>query len=113
MTRQTTINLVNVADVKNALEAGNVQVVDVRPSFDFAGGRIPGSISLPNRSLAVRGDQLDKSRRTLFVSEDGQQALVLAELAETMDFAEVAVVDGGFDAWLDAGYPVHTIDDGG
>ncbi len=49
MNNQPKIAQVSVAEVKAALESGKVQVVDVRPSFDFAGGRIPGSLSLPNR----------------------------------------------------------------
>ncbi len=54
MTNETKIAPISVAEVKAGLDAGIVQVVDVRPSFDFAGGRIPGSISLPNRALASR-----------------------------------------------------------
>ncbi len=112
MTDQTVIELISVAETRTALAAGEVQVVDVRPSFDFAGGRIPGAMSLPNRSLATRADQLDKSRRIVFVSEDGSQGEVAARIAHSLGFVNVANVEGGFDAWLDAGYPIHTIDDG-
>ncbi len=112
MNNQTKITHVSVSEVKAALEAGKVQVVDVRPSFDFAGGRIPGSVSLPNRSIASRADQLDRTRRILFVSEHGSEVDGLAQLTLTLGFTDVANVEGGYDAWLDAGYPTHTIDDG-
>lgn len=112
MSNDSMIPQVSVADVQAAMEMGDVQVVDVRPSFDFAGGRIPKSVSLPNRSLATRVEQLERGKRILFVSEDGEQSEEAARLAQSLGFDNVASVKGGFDAWLDAGYPVHTIDDG-
>jgi rhodanese-related sulfurtransferase len=112
MTNQSTVELVSVNDVKAALERGDVQVVDIRPSFDFAGGRIPGSINLPNRSLANRTEQLDKTRRVLFLSEDGSQSEDAARTALSLGLTNVANIEGGLEAWLAAGYPVHTIDDG-
>jgi len=101
---------VSVAQVKAAIEAGTVQVVDVRPSFDYAGGRIPGSLSLPNRAIATRADLLDKNKRTLFLSEDGTQSETAMEIARNLGFKDFANIDGGYNAWLDAGYPVDTID---
>jgi rhodanese-related sulfurtransferase len=112
MTDQSTVAFMSVAEVKAALETGNVQVVDVRPSFDFAGGRIPGSTSLPNKSFTTRAEQLDKNRRIAFLSEDGSQGKATARIALSMGFADAANIEGGFDAWLEAGYPVHTIDNG-
>ncbi len=112
MNHQPKVAQVSVAEVKAALESGKLQVIDVRPSFDFAGGRIPGSMSLPNRSIASRSDQLDATRRIVLVSEHGGDADGAAQLALTLGFTDVAVVEGGFDAWLNAGYPTQTIDDG-
>ena len=112
MNSPTKIAQVSVAEVKEVLESGNVQVVDLRPSFDFAGGRVPGSLSLPNQSLASRPEQLDPTRRILFVSENGSDADAAVQLALNLGFTDVAIVAGGYNAWLDAGYPIHTIDDG-
>jgi rhodanese-related sulfurtransferase len=112
MNNSATIAKVSVAEVKASLESGKVQVVDLRPSFDFAGGRIPGSLSLPSHALASRPEQLDGTRRILFVSEHGSEADDAAQLALTLGFTDVAIVEGGYDAWLDAGYAIHTIDDG-
>ena len=112
MNNSTKVAQVTVAEVKAALEVGNIQVVDLRPSFDFAGGRIPGSVSLPSHALASRPEQLDRTRRIIFVSEHGSEAEQAARLAITLGFSDVAIVAGGYDAWLDAEYPTHTIDDG-
>lgn len=112
MSDDAIIPQVSVADAKAAIDAGEVQVIDTRPSFDFAGERIPNAVSLPNRSLATRTEQLDRSKRILFVSEDGGQSEDAAQLAQSLGFTNVATIEGGFDAWLDAGYPTHSIDDG-
>ncbi len=103
---------VSVAEVKAALDSGKIQLVDLRPSFDFAGGRIPGSVSVPSHALESRPEQLDRTRRILFVTEYGSDAEDAAKLAFSLGCTDVAIVEGGFDAWLDAGYPTHTIDDG-
>lgn len=99
-------------EVQAASTAGEVQVIDVRPSFDYAGERIPHATSLPNRSLATRTEQLDTDKRLVFVCEDGAKSVEAAELARSLGFTDVAVLGGGFDAWLDAGLPTHNIDDG-
>jgi rhodanese-related sulfurtransferase len=46
------------------IEAGSVQVVDVRPPFDFAGGHIPRSLSLPGQALRTRAAQLPRDRES-------------------------------------------------
>jgi rhodanese-related sulfurtransferase len=112
MTNDSSIESISVADVKRMLEAGTVQVIDVRPSFDFAGGRIPGARNLPIHSLTSRGDQLNNTGMLVFVSEDGVQGEEAARVARSLGFTEVANVHGGFDAWEEAEFPVHTIDDG-
>lgn len=110
LTEQIAIELIRVAETQKALAAGEVQLVDLRPSFDFAGGRIRGAMSLPNRSRTTRADQLDKSRRILFVSKDGSQGEIAARITHSPGFVNIANIERGFDAWLDAGYPIHTID---
>lgn len=102
---------VTIEEAKAAVEAGTAQVIDVRPSFDFAGGRVPGSLNFPDRSILTRAELLDKRLATYFISEDGTGTEPAIEAAQQVGFADVANISGGFDAWLDADYPIHTIDD--
>lgn len=39
-------------------EAGEITVVDVRPAAEYAGGHLPGAISIPLETLAERLDEL-------------------------------------------------------
>ena len=102
---------VTIDEARAKSEQGLAQIVDVRAPFDFAGGHIPGAINFPGQSLRTRAPQLKRDRGVLLVSSDGQQSRDICALALSMGFADVANIEGGFEAWIEAGYPVHTISD--
>jgi rhodanese-related sulfurtransferase len=94
------------------LESGAYIAIDIRMPFDFAGGRIPGSINLPNTSIKVRKAELPAGKALLFVSNDGSASLEVCRLAAGLGFGEVANLEGGIEAWSDAGYELETISEG-
>ena len=102
---------ITVDEARTEVEDGSVQVVDVRPPFDFAGGHIPHSLSFPGRALRARVAQLRLDREILVVGADGKDSLEACALAVSLGFAAVTNLQGGFEAWLAAGYPIHTISD--
>ena len=99
------------AEAKQKVDDGAVQVIDVRPPFDFAGGHVPRSLSLPGQALRARAAQLPRDRELLIVAADARHGIDAGALAASLGFAAVAYLDGGFDAWLAAGYSIHTISD--
>jgi rhodanese-related sulfurtransferase len=99
------------AEARQKVEEGAIQVVDVRPPFDFAGGHIPRSLSLPGQALRTRAAQLPHDRELLIVGADARQTGEACALAASLGFTSVAALDGGFEAWLAAGCPIHTISD--
>jgi rhodanese-related sulfurtransferase len=107
--QQRSFRSITAAEARKKMEDGNVQVVDVRPPFDFAGGHIP--LSLPGQALRTRAAQLSPDREILIVSEDHRQSLEACALATSLGFKAVASLEGGFEAWLAAGYDIHTISD--
>ena len=100
-----------VEEAHAKIEAGSVQVVDIRPPFDYAGGHIPHSVSLPGLALQDRAAQLQQDRALLLVDVDGSGTLEACALAASLGFVAVASLEGGFEAWLAAGYDIHTISD--
>ena len=48
----------------------------------------------------------------LIVAEDDEMATEHGELAVSLGVADVAILQGGIDAWTDADYPTDTISDG-
>jgi thiosulfate sulfurtransferase len=102
---------ITVVEVQAKLADGSVQIVDIRPPFDFAGGHIPHSLNFPGTALRARVGQLRLDREILIVDADGSRTSEACALAVSLGFAEVASLDGGFEAWLAAGGAVHTISD--
>ena len=102
---------ITAAEAHARIAGGEVQVVDVRPPFDFAGGHIPHALSLPGEALRVRAAQLDRDREILIVAADPRHSGEACTLAAALGFTAVVSLEGGFEAWLAAGYEIHTISD--
>jgi rhodanese-related sulfurtransferase len=93
-------------------------VVDVRDLADIATtGVIPGTATISLGTLAKkaclerppdkRDTRLDdRSRPIVTTCEVGLMAILAAQTLQEMGFTRVAYVDGGTQAWIDAGYPV-------
>lgn len=102
---------ITAAEARKKLDDGPVQIVDIRPPFDFAGGHIPRALNLPGRALRSRAAQLRLDRAILFVGSDGTETGEACALAVSLGFSSVMNLQGGFEAWLAAGYDIHTISD--
>ncbi len=102
--------------VESEIATGDVVLVDIRDAHELdTEGRIPGSIHIPRGMLEFRADPstpyhqepLDPSRRViLHCASGGRSALAAATLKE-MGYERVAHLDGGFNAWKDAGKPTE------
>ncbi len=71
------------------------QIVDVRPAAEFEDGHLPRAIPLKPETAPLDA-ALDRYKRTVIVSEDGDPA-VYAELARA--FKRAANLDGGMMQW--------------
>lgn len=112
--------LIEPGELKPVL--GRVRVLDLRPPADYAKGHIPGAVNVPLRRL----DQLEANRRGLPLPVDQAQALfrelgisnktaVVAYaavspwparffyMAEVFGHNRTRVLNGGWQAWLQAG----------
>lgn len=92
---------------------GQVQFVDVRPAEEFEIDHLPGAISLPLMEFfraPERLEQLDTSRQYMLYCFEPQceEATSLAGEFTAGKFPHVALLIGGFSAWLERGYPVET-----
>jgi len=104
---------VAVPDVRTRLIAGDVVLVDARPSDAFAAGHIPGAISLPADEIdAMLASQslpipLDRDVVTYCDRGDADAEYVGRLLDTTIGCPRVHVLAGGWDAWLAAGAEVE------
>jgi rhodanese-related sulfurtransferase len=89
--------------------AQGAAVIDVRFPFDYAGGRMPGAVNLPGQAFRSRLEAVPPGRPLIFVCADGESSAEIAAEALALGFAEVSVLEGGFDAWEAEDLPVETI----
>ena len=92
-----TLATVDVVELKQLLDAAaDVQVVDVRESFERDTGYIPGSRNIPYRLLRKLGcGALDRSKPVVTVCESGPRAAIAASLLARDGFDARAVSPGG------------------
>ena len=83
-------------------------VIDIRDQADYARGHILNARSFPDKVIAERRAELEKLKNNpIIVSCDsGQRAGPAAEKLRGMGLSEVFVLQGGLNAWRDAGLPV-------
>ena len=107
------VGTVTAADAADELAAGTAVLVDVRQVDEWHHGHIDGSVHTPRGLLEFiadptsprHKDELDPTRRTIVVCASGARAALAAATLKTMGYDDVAVLDGGLKAWIDAGLP--------
>ena len=83
-------------------------VLDIRDQADFARGHIANAKNLPAKALDERKAEIDKLKDTpVIVSCDtGMRAGASAEKLKALGIKEVFILQGGLNAWREAGLPV-------
>lgn len=82
-------------------------LVDVRSASEFASGHVPGAINVPMDQIEARLADLDPSLPLVLVCQSGQRARITAGLLAPCR-PQVAVLEGGTNAWAQAGLPLVT-----
>ena len=93
--------------VRQASEAGQVRVLDVRTPAEHGAGHIPGSVNIPLGQLPSRLAELLTDRPVVVQCQGGQRSASAASLLEAGGHQEVVDLEGGFGAWQRAGLPVE------
>ena len=110
------VGLLAIDQLVAALAAAHPPVLlDVRDLVESEGGHLPGAVIVPRRRLEFRIDALVRDRATPIVVIDGgaeiapgvrdPRAALAAGTLVAFGYREVAVLEGGVDAWRHAGLP--------
>jgi rhodanese-related sulfurtransferase len=87
---------VDASELERLLDAGAVQVVDVREASERDDGYIPGSRNIPYRLLRkLGGDGLERDKPVVTVCESGLRASIAASVLQREGFDARPVVNGG------------------
>lgn len=84
------------------------QLVDVRMPKEYAEGHIDGATNLHiyDNDFAERLDSLDKDKTVYVYCKAGARSAEAVELMERKGFKHIVELEGGLDAWDEAGKTV-------
>ncbi len=100
------------------LERGDLLLVDLRePGERAQHGAIHGAVHAPRGMLEFYADptspyhrpEFDPGRRVVLHCGSGGRSALAADTLKQMGYANVAHLDGGFNAWKDAGRAVEDV----
>jgi rhodanese-related sulfurtransferase len=86
-----------------------LQLIDVREPEEWEAGRIDGALHIPLSELNGRIDEIDQSRPLVAVCRSGARSGRVAEALRAHGY-DAQNLDGGMQAWAEAGLPFSTPD---
>ncbi|KGO88559.1 hypothetical protein Q765_01230 [Flavobacterium rivuli WB 3.3-2 = DSM 21788] len=102
------IELVAPSVFAQKMEEDSGQVIDVRTPKEYKGGHIDGAVNLHvyDKNFDARLDSLDKNKTVYVYCKAGGRSAEAVESMKTKGFIHIVELDGGMDAWKEAGKPV-------
>jgi rhodanese-related sulfurtransferase len=101
LTELTEIPDVTARELANR-PAGSL-LIDVREPEEYCTGHVPGSVNLPQSELASRLEELPREETIYVICQGGNRSCRAAQFLAQTGFTNVVNVDGGTNAWKDAG----------
>jgi rhodanese-related sulfurtransferase len=110
------LDRVSPAGARAEMAAGAI-LVDIRGDAQRAAdGAVPGAVAIPRNVLEWRCDPdsdvrdprlADCDRRVILMCDEGYQSSLAAATLRDLGFSRATDIDGGFQAWRAAGFPVE------
>ncbi len=96
-----------IAELRERLGRDAVTVIDVRGRAEWEVGHLPGVANIPLGLLPDRLDELPACGPIVLHCETSSRSAIAASLLEARGRRDVANLQGGFNAWRQAGYPIE------
>lgn len=98
---------ISVTELSEKMASGDGVVVDVRTPSEYRGVHYHGSRNIPMETITQHVDEL-KSHKTVYVScnSGGRSKMAIEDLG-LHGLTNLVNVEGGIQAWIKAGLPVH------
>ncbi len=102
------LSFTTVKELYEKIQGGkDVQVLDVREASEYGGKRITGTILAPLSRFKESSRIFDRNRHSYIVCQAGKRAEQFAKRLLENGHENISVVEGGLNAWIDAGYPIE------
>jgi len=103
------ITTISVEDAKALFDKGGVVFLDVRGEKEYRSGHIPGAMNVPRGLLEfVIGNKIpDKNATIVVYCKSGGRSCLASHTLVKMGYQNIKNMDGGWKAWIGAGYPVE------
>jgi rhodanese-related sulfurtransferase len=96
--------------VAEMLEAGEVQVIDVREASEWEHGRVSGARHFEIDEVTLNAEEIDKSKPVVFQCRGGSRSEMVAAAFRESGW-DAYNMDGGLRAWQERDLPLEP--DGG
>jgi rhodanese-related sulfurtransferase len=107
MDNATVLRSIKAEDARARIEAGQAVLIDIREADEFARERVAGARSAPLSTFDRFDAALASGRPVIVTCRSGARTAMNAQRLLAKGFADVAVLDGGLEAWKRAGLPVQ------
>jgi sulfur-carrier protein adenylyltransferase/sulfurtransferase len=87
-----------LAQTLQSADAGRYVLVDVREPYEWAAGRIPGSLHIPLGSLPGRFEEIPADRDVVFICAAGARSMAACRFAAQAGRGAINL-EGGLYAW--------------
>jgi len=94
-------------EAKHMMENGGAQIIDVRETWEYENGHVPGADHIPVNTVFARRSELSGDQDIIFVCAVGQRSALACEMAAAAGFTRLYNMEGGTEAWIKAGFPVE------
>lgn len=103
---ETELTPENVAPM---LQAGEIQLVDVREQLEYDAGHVPGSLHISMNEVAARATEIDKEKPVAFICLMGARSQMVTEYFRAQGY-DAYNVTGGFSQWFHEKLPTEPDD---
>ncbi len=85
------------------------RLIDVRDGDAFGDGHIPGALNIPIKRIQLNPGYVPDDKPVILYCEEGSEGSASQKGAQLLreHGHQVQVLEGGLNAWVDAGYPIE------
>ena len=97
------VEFVSFEELATMVDSGEVVLIDVRTPEEFAAGRLPGSLNAPLQTFDPQSIPVEAARETILYCGSSRRSAIAAEQLAAYLNRPVRHLEGGIQAWQDAG----------